>query len=86
MSDLRESRLTETLATYGLSTRFENLPAEVVDRAKRVIADELGCMVLGSTIPPGQRMRSFVTSIGGVPEATIIGGGAKAPIHQAGGY
>src|SRR5258706_12892861 len=71
------------LAAYGLSTRFEKLPAEVVDRAKRVIADEIGCMVLGSTIPPGQRMRSFVTSIGGVPEATIIGGGAKAPMNYA---
>jgi 2-methylcitrate dehydratase PrpD len=83
LSDLRNSRITEKLAVYGLSTRFERLPAEVVDRAKRVIADEIGCMVLGSTIPPGIRMRSFVTSIGGVPEATIIGGGAKAPIGYA---
>jgi 2-methylcitrate dehydratase PrpD len=83
VSDLRQSRLTETLAAYGLSTRFEKLPPEVVDRAKRVIADEIGCMVLGSTIAPGQRMRSFVTSIGGVEEATIIGGGAKAPMNYA---
>ena len=83
MDEVRNSHLTETLAAYGLSTRFEKLPAEVVDRAKRVIADELGCMVLGSSIPPGQRMRSFVTSVGGVPEATIIGGGAKVPMNYA---
>ena len=83
MSDLRDSSITEKLAAYGLSTRFERLPAEVVDRTKRVIADEIGCMVLGSTIEPGIRMRSFVTSIGGIPESTIIGGGAKAPMGYA---
>jgi 2-methylcitrate dehydratase PrpD len=83
VSDLRNSCITEHVAGYGLSTRFDRLPAEVVDRAKRVIADEIGCMVLGSTIPPGIRMRAFVTSIGGVPESTIIGGGVKAPIAYA---
>jgi 2-methylcitrate dehydratase PrpD len=83
MNDYRDSRITERLAEYGRSTSFVQLPDEVVDRAKRVIADELGCMVLGSTIAPGIRMRSFVKSIGGVGESTIIGGGAKAPVAYA---
>lgn len=83
MSELRQSHITERLAGYGLSTRFEALPSEVVDRAKRVITDELGCMVLGSSIAPGMRMRAFVTSIGGFPEATIVGGRTKAPIGYA---
>ena len=82
-SALRASGITAQLAAYARSTEFARLPGEVVDRAKRVIADELGCMVLGSTMPPGQRIRSFVAAIAGVPQATVVGGGLRAPAGYA---
>jgi 2-methylcitrate dehydratase PrpD len=82
-SALRSSRITEQVAAYARRTDFALLPAEVVDRAKRVIADELGCMVLGSTMPPGQRIRSFVASVGGVPQSAVVGGGMRAPAGYA---
>jgi len=80
---LRNSRITQEVAAYARSTDFGKLPAEVVDRAKRVVADELGCMVLGSTMPPGQRVRSFVASIGGAAESVVVGGGMRAPAGYA---
>jgi 2-methylcitrate dehydratase PrpD len=80
---LRNSRITQEVAAYARSTDFGTLPAEVVDRAKRVVADELGCMVLGSTMPPGQRVRSFVASIGGAAESVVVGGGTRAPAGYA---
>jgi 2-methylcitrate dehydratase PrpD len=82
-STLRNSKITEQLAAYARSTDFAKLPDEVVDRAKRVITDELGCMVLGSTLPPGERMRSFVASVGGAPQSAVIGGGLRAPAGYA---
>jgi 2-methylcitrate dehydratase PrpD len=82
-SSIRESRLTEIVAEYSCNTSFEKLPSEVVDCAKRVILDTLGCMVLGSTIESGQIMRKFAASIGGVGEATVIGGGLRAPAGYA---
>jgi 2-methylcitrate dehydratase PrpD len=81
--ELRESGLTERLAAHARSTDFATLPEEVVDRAKRVIADELGCMVLGATMPPGERMRSFVESIGGRQGSTVVGGGVAVPAGYA---
>ncbi len=83
VSSIRESRVTERLAAYARSTDFAKLPEEVVDRAKRVIADELGCMVLGSTMPPGERMRSFVASIGGHAQSSVVGGGVRTPAGYA---
>lgn len=83
VSELRESRVTERLAAYARSTDFAKLPEEVVDRAKRVIADELGCMVLGATMPPGERMRSFVATIGGHPLSSVVGGGTRVPAGYA---
>jgi 2-methylcitrate dehydratase PrpD len=77
------AKITEQLAAYARSTDFAALPGEVVDRAKRVIADELGCMVLGSTMPPGQRIGAFVASIAGVPESSVVGGGQRAPAGYA---
>jgi len=74
---LRDSRLTEQVAAYARATQFAKLPEEVVDRAKRVIADEIGCMVLGSTMPPGERVRAFATATGGVPVSTVIGGALR---------
>jgi 2-methylcitrate dehydratase PrpD len=80
---LRDSKLTEQIAAYARSTEFAKLPEEVVDRAKRVIADELGCMILGATMPPGERVRSFVSFVGGVPQSTVVGGGLRAPAGYA---
>ena len=80
---LRNSKITQQVAAYACSTDFGKLPAEVVDRAKRVVADELGCMVLGSTMPPGQRARSFVASISGTAESVVVGGGIRAPAGYA---
>ena len=76
-STLRDSRLTEQVAAYARATQFAKLPAEVVERAKRVIADEIGCMVLGSTMPPGERVRAFAAATGGAPVSTVIGGGLR---------
>ena len=70
---LRASGLTARLAAYSAGTSFAALPADVVDRAKRVILDELGCMVLGATMPAGERMRSFVDSQGAAGPATVVG-------------
>lgn len=80
---LRNSKITQQVAAHARSTDFGKLPAEVVDRAKRVVADELGCMVLGATMPPGQRVRSFVASIGGATESVVVGGGMRAPAGYA---
>jgi 2-methylcitrate dehydratase PrpD len=72
-ADLRDSGLTARLADYSAATEFATLPPDIVDRAKRVILDELGCMILGSTMPAGERMRSFVLSQSAAGEATIAG-------------
>jgi 2-methylcitrate dehydratase PrpD len=73
-ADPRGSGLTARLAAYSAGTDFAALPADVVDRAKRVILDELGCMVLGATMPAGEHMRSFVAGQGAAGRATVVGG------------
>jgi 2-methylcitrate dehydratase PrpD len=78
-ANLRTSKLTASVAEYSRGTRFETLSDSVVDMAKRVILDTLGCMVLGSTIDSGQIMAGYVRSLEGKPQSTLIGAGFKAP-------
>ncbi|MDT5023919.1 MAG: hypothetical protein QOE61_345 [Micromonosporaceae bacterium] len=76
----RDKPLTSLVARYSAQTDFGVLPPDAVDAAQRVILDTLGSIVLGSTMTPGLLMRKFVTGVGGNEQATVIGGGMKAPV------
>jgi 2-methylcitrate dehydratase PrpD len=82
-SILRNSRLTEQVATYSLGTGFAALPDNVVDCTKRVVLDTLGCIVLGSTIDAGRIMGNYVRAVAGRADASVIGGGMSAPAGYA---
>jgi 2-methylcitrate dehydratase PrpD len=78
MSETHTTNLTDDVTRYALSTSYEQLPADVVDYAKRVIVDSLGCLVLGSTMPAGQTVTSYVRSQEAGPRATVVGGGFRS--------
>ena len=74
---------TKKLAEYAVNSQFEDYPAEVVERAKVLILDLIGCMFGGCQTGLGKAIVKPLTSMGGQPEATIVGGGAKVPTIQA---
>ena len=45
---------TTKLAKYAARTRYGDLPEEVVDKAKLLMLDALGCTLAGSQTPPAQ--------------------------------
>ena len=63
---------------------YDDLPDEVIDRAKMSILDSLGCAIGGSTLEPAGIILSFLTELKGKPESTLIPKGPKVPtIHAA---
>jgi len=78
-----ETWVTKELATYALETEFEDYPPHVIDRAKVLILDSLGCMFGGCHTKLGQAILDPIKSMGGSQEATIVGGGVKVPTIQA---
>jgi 2-methylcitrate dehydratase PrpD len=75
---------TLDLVAYSRDSRFGKLPGPVVDAAKRVILDIFGCMILGTTLPPGEVMGRYVASSAGAGPGTIVGRGpAVAAAHAA---
>ncbi len=75
--------LTETLATFIVETGFDDIPPEVVERAKHHILDGIGVMLAGSTHPISRRVMNHVRSLGGTPQASVVGGGFKPSAPQA---
>ena len=73
----------EDVGGWVATLRYEDLPAEVVGKAKRVLLDTLGC-ALGAVDAPPVRMAQRVAALeGGKAQASVIGAGGKVSCQQA---
>lgn len=75
---------THKLAQYAAESKYEDLPKEVVEKAKLLILDTLGCEMAGSKTPPGQKIIQTMKELGGKPQASIAGDGTKISCVNAG--
>ena len=75
--------LTEALSAFIVETGFDDLPERAVERAKHHILDSLGVMLAGSQHPLSRKVMRYAASLGGEPQATVIGSGCKTSASQA---
>ena len=69
-----EQGLTSLLCGYAANLRYEDLPAEVIATAKRLVLDSLGAALAGTTMGDGCRETlAVVRASGGVPESSVLG-------------
>lgn len=74
---------TSALAENCISTRFDDLPAEVVEHAKRAIRDYVGVALYGSQHEVGEHILSFVSEQSPGEESTVIGHGRASATGAA---
>ena len=67
------SPLMRELATYMSRTLRKPLPKEVVEKTKHHVLDTIAAMVSGSRLLPGKKAISYVKTLGGTKESTVIG-------------
>jgi 2-methylcitrate dehydratase len=60
---------------HGIS--YAALPPEVVHETKRLVLDTLACAIGAIRSEPAAIVRTFAETLGGVPEAGVIGAGRK---------
>src|SRR6202162_480449 len=75
--------LAEDIASWVVELRYEQLPADVIARAKRVLLDTLGCALGAIGAEPVHMAQRVVAMQGGNPQATIVGIGRKVACDQA---
>ena len=69
--------VTEEIVHFIHDSRFEELSAEVVRRAKDVIIDAVGVMLAGSREDGSKILQQHARRNGGAKEATVVTGGFK---------
>jgi aconitate decarboxylase len=76
--------LTTTLAARIATTRFEDISAEAVAAARRLVLDGLAVAIAGTKEQAIQILAAHTRALGGVPEAGAIGGGFRTdPVRAA---
>ncbi len=63
--------MMQELSTYIAGALQQELPAEVVEKAKHHILDTLAAIVVGAELTPGRVGLAFVESQGGTPECSV---------------
>jgi 2-methylcitrate dehydratase PrpD len=70
------SEPTKRLAEYAVALRYEDIPAEVLTRAKYTIADGVGAMIFGYDLPWSQIVVEYAQRYGAGGKSRILGLGA----------
>jgi 2-methylcitrate dehydratase PrpD len=74
---------TRELASFVARLRYEDIPAEVITKAKACLLDAVGCMLFGSTLPWVRIATEAALEQGGNPQATLIGTAHRTSVIQA---
>ena len=75
--------IAENLGAYASTLKYEDLPAEVIHQAKRIIVDTLGCAFGGYTSEPGKIARDLAGLVSSSQPATILCSGQKTSVDLA---
>ena len=69
---------TVRLAEYAAALRYQDLPAEVVRRAKECIADTVAAAICGSALPWSRIVIRYAKRTGPAGKSYILGSGGAA--------
>ena len=70
--------ITEKAAKFVVSTNYQQIEPEVIDRAKNAVLDFLGVTLAGSLETGSKLIAEYAKEVDSKPEAGIIGNGFKA--------
>jgi 2-methylcitrate dehydratase PrpD len=74
---------TQTLARFLVQTKYQDLPREVVDRAKDLVIDFVGGALAGCRTHVANIFTEYVEEMAAKPEAVIIGRNFKTTAQYA---
>ena len=80
---MSESTLAEELAEFAHGTRYEDLPADVVESVKMRILDTLGIAVAAAPLDTSRASRAWAIEQGGSPVAAAVGVPTRLPAPLA---
>ena len=74
---------TRDLAAFAAKLKFNDIPAEAIERIKYCALDSIGCCLFGVTLPWTRHVQTMVQEEGAKAAASIFGGGGKTTVAHA---
>src|SRR5690606_17635372 len=71
------------LAEWAHGLKYEDIPAEVITAAKRILLDSIPCCLGGYHSHDSKVMRTVIGGLGGKPESSILGSTVKTNCYNA---
>jgi len=72
------------LARFARELRYDELPKEVIDKAKELILDQVGCELAGSTLPWSKATYEYIRDDKGQrEESTVVNYGLRTTVQDA---
>jgi 2-methylcitrate dehydratase PrpD len=76
--------ISSDFAAFAAQARYEDLPADAIEGAKKSILDTLGVILAASGVEPAVRgVAELVRESGGRAESSVLGFGGKVPAAMA---
>src|SRR5574341_1697343 len=74
---------TEKIARFIADTGYEYIPGDAVEKAKRTALDCVGAALAGVVEPVSQSITTYITRLGGPPQASVFRAGLKVSAPDA---
>lgn len=75
--------VSRQMVRWAYALDYERLPAEVRHESRRALVDAVGCAIGGHGCDAHRIAERVLAKLGGHPEATVIGSGAKTSVMNA---
>ena len=73
----------QSLAQFICDLSYRHVPAAAVSRCRELLLDQLGCQLIGASVPWNQPVYQFVKSTKGGGPARIVKYGNEVPLDDA---
>jgi len=78
-----EKTVAEQLSEHLVGLDYGSLPANVTEKVKEAVLDQVGCQLVGSTMDWCRIIYEFIRGFAGHPEATVVNHNLKTWAHDA---
>ncbi|MFC1825330.1 MmgE/PrpD family protein [Thermodesulfobacteriota bacterium] len=78
-----DKKIAEQLAEFIVGQKYEDLPAETIEKAKEYIIDCSGCIVGAGSEPQARALLEVMQAEGGNPLSSVFGNGFKTSVMNA---
>ncbi|MBI2859150.1 MAG: MmgE/PrpD family protein [Chloroflexi bacterium] len=75
--------ISDKLAEFVESMSYKDIPGSIVEKAKLVILDTIGCIIAGATADKAKRLAGYFSSISAEGKATLFGSAKRCSPEAA---